>query len=43
MSSLASINRRSDVLVLFDVDGTLTPSRLTIKPEVEQCLLNEIK
>ena len=29
-----------DVLVLFDVDGTLTPSRLVIKPEMKQFLLD---
>ena len=27
-----------DVLVLFDVDGTLTPARLTISPEMKDCL-----
>ena len=32
-----------DVLVLFDVDGTLTPARQSIRPEIEDCLLNEIK
>lgn len=29
---------RPDVLVLFDVDGTLTPARLTISPEMKQTL-----
>jgi hypothetical protein len=38
-----STNLRKDILLLFDVDGTLTPSRLSIKPEIEDCLLNEIK
>lgn len=33
---------RPDVLVLFDVDGTLTPARLTISPEMKQ-LLAELK
>lgn len=28
-----------DILVLFDVDGTLTPSRLVIKPEMKEFLL----
>ena len=32
-----------DVLVLFDVDGTLTPASQSIRPEIEDCLLNEIK
>ena len=27
-----------DILVLFDVDGTLTPARLTISPEMKECL-----
>ncbi len=38
-----SVNSRKDILLLFDVDGTLTPSRLSIKPEIENCLLNEIR
>ena len=29
-----------DVLVLFDVDGTLTPSRLVIKPDMKEFLLD---
>ncbi|WPK23752.1 hypothetical protein PUMCH_000998 [Australozyma saopauloensis] len=29
---------RPDTLVLFDVDGTLTPARLTISPEMKQTL-----
>lgn len=29
-----------DVLVLFDVDGTLTPSRLIIKPDMKEFLLD---
>ena len=28
-----------DILCLFDVDGTLTPSRLVIKPEMKEFLL----
>ena len=28
-----------DILVLFDVDGTLTPSRLVIKPEMKEFIL----
>lgn len=28
-----------DILVLFDVDGTLTPSRLVIKPDMKEFLL----
>ncbi len=28
-----------DVLVLFDVDGTLTPSRLVIKPDMKEFIL----
>ena len=34
---------RADTLVLFDVDGTLTPSRLKIAPEIEAFLLNDLK
>lgn len=34
---------RADTLVLFDVDGTLTPSRLKIAPEIEDFLLNKLK
>jgi hypothetical protein len=29
---------KPDTLVLFDVDGTLTPARLTISPEFKQLL-----
>jgi phosphomannomutase len=29
-----------DVLVLFDVDGTLTPSRLVIKPDMKEFLFD---
>ena len=28
-----------DILVLFDVDGTLTPSRLVIKPDMKEFIL----
>ncbi len=28
-----------DVLVLFDVDGTLTPSRLVIKPDMKEFII----
>jgi phosphomannomutase len=31
-----------DILILFDVDGTLTPSRLVIKPEMK-AFLAELK
>eukprot|EP00095_Tigriopus_kingsejongensis_P011288 snap_masked-scaffold14_size734282-processed-gene-2.3 protein:Tk11288 transcript:snap_masked-scaffold14_size734282-processed-gene-2.3-mRNA-1 annotation:"hypothetical protein DAPPUDRAFT_299547" len=34
---------RSDILVLFDVDGTLTPHRKVILPHVEQFLLEPLK
>ena len=34
---------RQETLVLFDVDGTLTPSRLKIKPEIEDFILNKLK
>lgn len=37
--SLAEMADR-DVLVLFDVDGTLTPSRLVIKPDMKEFLLD---
>lgn len=30
---------KRDILVLFDVDGTLTPSRLVIKPDMKEFLL----
>jgi phosphomannomutase len=33
---------RNDVLVLFDVDGTLTPARNRITSEVERFLFNEL-
>lgn len=29
-----------DVLVLFDVDGTLTPSRLVITPDMKEFILD---
>ena len=31
------------ILVLFDVDGTLTKARQIIKPATEHCLFNEVK
>lgn len=31
------------ILLLFDVDGTLTKARQVIKPATEHCLFNEIK
>ena len=34
------MSSQRDVLVLFDVDGTLTPSRLVIKPDMKQFLLD---
>ncbi|AMD20188.1 HDL556Cp [Eremothecium sinecaudum] len=37
MSSFAN-KEKPDVLVLFDVDGTLTPARLTISDEVKETL-----
>ena len=39
MSSLP----RENILVLFDVDGTLTPARKTISPEFEEFLYTKIK
>ncbi|AET37753.1 phosphomannomutase SEC53 Ecym_1533 [Eremothecium cymbalariae DBVPG len=38
MSQDFSHKERSDILVLFDVDGTLTPPRLTISEEVKEIL-----
>lgn len=34
---------REEVLVLFDVDGTLTPARKVIEPEFEQFLYTKLK
>lgn len=34
---------RDDVLVLFDVDGTLTPHRQVIRPHVSEFLQNQLK
>lgn len=34
------MSSQRDVLVLFDVDGTLTPSRLVIKPDMKEFLLD---
>ena len=34
---------RTDHIVLFDVDGTLTESRQLIMPEMENLLLNKLK
>ena len=34
---------RKSTLILFDVDGTLTESRLTMKPETEEFLNNKLK
>ena len=34
---------RKDILLLFDVDGTVTKARQVIKPDTEHCLLKEIK
>jgi len=34
---------RSKVLCLFDVDGTLTAPRLTIEPEMDRFMMNEVK
>ena len=33
------MSTKRDILVLFDVDGTLTPSRLVIKPEMKEFLV----
>ena len=37
------IMARKDILILFDVDGTLTGSRLPIKPEMASFLENKLK
>lgn len=37
---LAKMSGERDVLVLFDVDGTLTPSRLVITPDMKEFILN---
>ena len=37
----ATSKARSKILLLFDVDGTLTAPRLTITPEMETFLYNE--
>jgi phosphomannomutase len=35
--------KRNDILVLFDVDGTLTPARKVIEPDFEEFLYKELK
>lgn len=35
--------KREEILLLFDVDGTLTPARKVIEPEFEQFLYTKIK
>jgi phosphomannomutase len=35
--------KREEVLVLFDVDGTLTPARKVIEPEFEEFLYTKLK
>lgn len=39
MSSL----KRDEILLLFDVDGTLTPARKTIEPDFEEFLYTKVK
>ena len=36
---VGTMSAKRDILVLFDVDGTLTPSRLVIKPDMKEFLL----
>ena len=38
--SAVEMSEERDVLVLFDVDGTLTPSRLVITPDMKEFILN---
>lgn len=35
--------KREEILILFDVDGTLTPARKTIEPEFEEFLYTKVK
>lgn len=35
--------KRDDILVLFDVDGTLTPARKVIEPDFEEFLYEKVK
>lgn len=35
--------KREEILILFDVDGTLTPARKTIEPDFEEFLYSKVK
>ena len=41
-AAAAANGRQDDVLVLFDVDGTLTAARQLIRPEVDDLLRNKL-
>src|SRR5690349_14313223 len=38
-----SVHRREEILLLFDVDGTLTPARKVIEKDFEEFLFKKIK